>query len=301
MTPAITAPVVVQQGNSYYLYVGDGFQLDAFDVTRFQYGEGLFLNGTAAGGFFGAASATVFYKDPDTGVITRQNSTTANNVDVEGNVGNETWAPLIYSRWLGHQDYSSAVYVNDLQGPKIYVGDDVFSITVIDADDGTPLSAYGTAGPVFGTGVVYNDMFYIGAQDGYLYAFKNPTPVQDFTVSAAQNKGSVMWNNETLIIRGRLFATETYYTDPEGNPTNLGIYSSATLPNATIILSVSKDFVTVQNLTTTTDNAGYFEFSFNPTTVGQWQWVALFEGECLPWISYNQAYSEFHTVDVTVP
>ncbi|MCW4010224.1 MAG: PQQ-binding-like beta-propeller repeat protein, partial [Candidatus Bathyarchaeota archaeon] len=302
MTPAITAPAVVQVGNSYYCFVGDGFQEIAFDVTNFQYGPGLFVNGTQAGGFFGAATTNVYYNDTTTGQIVLVNATTANNVNLNSTLGrayaNETAAPQLWARWLGHQIYSSAVYLNDLQGPKIYLGDDVFSITAVDAVTGEALSAYATGGPVFGTGAIYNGTLYIGAQDGFLYAFRDPLPTQAFSIYAEADKGDVVWNNETISIQGRLWPTPKTYTDPEGDPTNLGVYDTNRLANASVALSLDKPDGSNQMLTAITDNDGYFGFSFSPTSVGDWGWVALFAGEELGWIEFEEAYTEYHTVQV---
>ncbi len=42
MTPAICAPAVWHSGNNYFLYIGDGFQEDCFNISNFRYG----YNGT---------------------------------------------------------------------------------------------------------------------------------------------------------------------------------------------------------------------------------------------------------------
>jgi outer membrane protein assembly factor BamB len=298
ITPAITAPAIAQVGSNYYLYVGDGFQEIAFDITRFKYGTNLFLNGTAAGAFFGAATASVFYNDTTTGKIVTQNATTANNVDTSGNTGNETWAPQLWARWLGHQIYSSAVYLNDLEGPKLYLGDDVFSITAVDASTGDALSAYATGGPVFGTGAIYNGTLLIGAEDGFLYAFRDPTPTNAFTISASANKGGEMWNNETLTIQGRLWPAEKFYTDPSGAETNLGSYGTNRLPNATVNVEIVLPDDSSVSLETTTDNKGMFTVDYHPTNVGNYSWIAVYNGEDKGYIIYDQAYTDYTTITV---
>ncbi len=302
MTPAITAPAIAQVGSNYYLYVGDGFQEIAFDITRFKYGTNLFLNGTAAGAFFGAATAGVFYNDTTTGKIVSQNATTANNVNLNSTLGttyaNETAAPQLWARWLGHQIYSSAVYLNDLEGPKLYLGDDVFSITAVDASTGDALSAYATGGPVFGTGAIYNGTLLIGAEDGFLYAFRDPTPTNAFTISASANKGGEMWNNETLTIQGRLWPAEKFYTDPSGAETNLGSYGTNRLPNATVNVEIVLPDDSSVSLETTTDNKGMFTVDYHPTNVGNYSWIAVYNGEDKGYIIYDQAYTDYTTITV---
>ena len=46
LTPAITSPAVATVGSKVILYMGDGFQEVAFDVTNFKYSPDLFVNGS---------------------------------------------------------------------------------------------------------------------------------------------------------------------------------------------------------------------------------------------------------------
>jgi hypothetical protein len=52
------------------------------------------------------------------------------------------------------------------------------------------------------------------------------------------------------------------------------------------------------NVTTTTDGLGNFVVSFDPTEVGTWSWVAIYDGQVKPAITYNSAYSEWSSVNV---
>ena len=133
----------------------------------------------------------------------------------------------------------------------MYLGDDVFSITVINATATPSQNAGGagagatydsveTLGPVFGGPCIYNDTVYFGSEDGSLWAFRDPVVKADFSIFAAPSKTGVMWNNETLTVAGRLWATPKLRTDFQGNPTNLGIYDSARLANTTVTLQIVK-------------------------------------------------------------
>jgi outer membrane protein assembly factor BamB len=300
MTPAITTPAIQRVGNNKYLYVGDGFQLVCFDITTITLDPMLFTTyEVEGGGFFSSGVENIaYYKGPP---VTTVNATTANNVNLNVSLpnysGNETHLPLRWERWLGHQVYSSPV-VADERGnlnDKIYFGDDVFSITAINASDGTPRSVYTTEGQVFSTACLYEGWLYMPSQDGALYAFKDQT-TRDFTITATSNKPDTMWNNETLVIKGRLLPAMCL--DEE---TGFGSYDTNGYPNATINLSVTKPDNTDDALETTTDDDGWFEFSYSPTEVGDYGWVVYYDGEEKPWITYNQAYGEWTPITVTSP
>ena len=206
--------------------------------------------------------------------------------------------PLFGRDWLGHQIYSSAVYVNDLQGPKLYLGDDVFSITAVNATDGSTLSTYTTGGPVFTTACVYNGTLYMGTEEGYMYAFRDPTPTNQFLLSAEANKGEVMWNNETLIIQGKLLPTPKTYNDPQGNPTTIGSYEINRLPNATVSVSIVLPDNTSETLNATTNNEGFYTVAYNPSQVGNYSWIAVYNGEKKAWITYEPAFTTYRTINV---
>jgi outer membrane protein assembly factor BamB len=300
MTPAITTPAIHRVGNEKHLYVGDGFQLICFDITTLTLDPMLFVTyEVQGGGFFSSEPPTIiaYYKGPP---VVEVNATTANNVNLNVSLpnysGNETNLPVRWERWLGHQVYSSPV-VADVPGPfsdVIYFGDDQFSITAINASDGNPLSVYTTRGQVFSSACLYDGWMYMGSQDGTLYAFAS-TCYQDFTITASANKADEMWNNETLVIRGRLLPTVRI--DENG----FGTYDTNGYANATVNLSVTKPDNTDEAMDTTTDEDGWFEFSYSPTEVGDYGWVVYYDGEEKPWITFLQAYGEWTPISVTSP
>ncbi len=328
MTPAICTPAIANISGRTVMYVGDGFQLDCYDITTFSYNSSFFLSTDHRIGTFTGVVAiqqNVFFRYPNGTEIYISGSNypdIRNNVNIDINQtasnlrGNETLCPLIWTRWLGHQVYSSPIVVTDLRGTKVYFGDDVYSISVIngsiwtgpinipgsveakDLRGGNSLSVYTTKGQVFSSACIYDGKLYMGSQDGYLYCFGDRAPTAAFTLNVASSKGQEMWNNETIDFEGRLQPTVKLYNDPQGDPTNLGIYDSASLPNATIILSLSKPDGSSQNLTTTTDNQGFFSFAVSPTAVGDWGWVVFYEGENKAWITYEPVYTDFNPVSV---
>jgi outer membrane protein assembly factor BamB len=212
-------------------------------------------------------------------------------------IGNESYLPTIWEQWLGHQLYSSPIYVNDLTTPKIYVGDDVFAVTCFNATSGRPLSAYSTKGQVFATACVYDGHVYIGSQDGSMYCF-GKVPAVSFSLSVASNKGAAMWSNETITIAGRLTPAVTSVSN---GFTDYGTFAANGLPNATILVTFTKPDMSSLNLTTTTDRNGAFSISYNPNVAGDWGWVAWYPGEAKAWSTYGTAYSEWNPFTVTAP
>lgn len=294
MTPAITTPAIHRVGNDKFLYVGDGFQFDCFDIGDIRLDPDIWVDDSTVSGafFFGSSYVYANYIDGN-----RVNATTANNQNLEAGRGNETHLPLVWERWLGHQVYSSPVVAEEIGtlNDKIYFGDDVFSITVINATDGVPLSVYTTEGQVFSSACLYDGWMYMGSQDGSMYAF-GTTCVQDFQISAASNKPDFMWNNETLTIRGRLLPTVRI--DPD---TGFGSYDTNGYADATVKLSVTLPDGSDSSQETTTDSDGWFDFSFSPTAVGDYGWVVYYDGEVMPAITYLQAYGEWQPFTVSSP
>jgi hypothetical protein len=51
-------------------------------------------------------------------------------------------------------------------------------------------------------------------------------------------------------------------------------------------------------LNATTDKNGFFSASYVPTEVGEWGWVAYYEGKRTIGYTYNEAYSNWNTISV---
>ena len=304
MTPAVTTPSIQTVGTAKYLTIGDGFQLVSFVITDIQYDSNIRVDHTTrtAPFFFGTSYTYGIYIPTGAQVDATTSNTVNLNVSLPNPRGNETHLPIRWERWLGHQVYSSPV-ISDRLGTLsdfIYFGDDVNSISIINATDGWPVAVYTTAGPVFSSACLYEGYLFMGSQDGVLYAFKDQ-PVAEFSISAAANKVGEMWNNETLTIRGRLLPTPGPILPEVDEEFGFQRYDTNGYANGTVKLSVTKPDGTDVAMDTTTDNDGWFEFSYNPTDVGEYGWVVYYDGEVKDWITYLPAYSEWTTVTVTSP
>ena len=200
----------------------------------------------------------------------------------------------IWYQWIGHQIFSSLTLAEDLTGFKLYGGSDVNSVSCLNATSGNPLSSYSTGAPVFGVIAVYDSMLFAGSHDKILYAFNTKLPTAAMFMYANINKGTQMWNNETIVIVGKIAPVVTGVFPFR----DFGSFIDNGLPNAEVIVSFTGPDGKSQNVTTTTDNLGNFVLTFNPTAVGDWGWVALYTGEAKPWITYDQAYSQYGTLKV---
>jgi outer membrane protein assembly factor BamB len=222
------------------------------------------------------------------------------------NQRNRRGGSRIWSAWLGYQIQGSVGYADDPTGAKIYAGSDIGSMYALKAEDGTTLSVFTVGGNVPASPTVWDGKMYCGCTDGKMYCFDD-SPVVSMDINAAADKGAAMWNNETLTIGGRLTSNPTMKVWSYGTENVSGAYVPAAseyhpgIPNATVLVSLTKPDMTSVNLTATTDNKGYFTFSYSPTDVGEWGWVAYYEGIRRVGISYTEAYGEWTPFTVASP
>ncbi len=210
--------------------------------------------------------------------------------------GNRTWA-----QWLGYQISSSAAYADDATGAKVYIGSDIGSLYALDATNGKTLSVFTAGANIPSSPAVWDGKLYAASINGKVYCFDD-SPKVDFSVNAASSKGTMMWVSESVTIGGRLVSNpvELVWTDdtfylPTPSTQHPG------LPNANVIVSITKPDGTSINLTDTTDKNGDFSVSYTPTEVGNWGWVAFYEGKSTNGLTYNAAYTEFNTLSVNNP
>jgi hypothetical protein len=213
-----------------------------------------------------------------------------------------------FGQWLGYQIQSSVTYADDLTTPKIYVGSDIGSIYCLDATNLTrTLSVFTAGGNIPCSASIWEGKLYVGTTEGKLYCFDD-SPSVDFSINAAADKGVEMWNNETITIGGRLTSNpkEMLWT-PSLTVATEGVYVPVEsayhpgIPNATIIISVNKPDMNSVNYTGTTDKLGNFHVSFQPNTIGDWGWVAFYEGKVMSRLTYNAAFTEFNSFKVVSP
>ncbi len=201
--------------------------------------------------------------------------------------------------WLGYQIQSSVAYAADLTGGKIYIGCDIGSVYCLNATDLSTLSVFTAGGNVPCSPAIWDGKMYIGATTGKVYCFDD-SPMVDFSLYAAANKGDSMWNNETISVGGRLTANpmmSVWNYDSKSYLPETSEYHPG-LPNASIVVSFTKPDGTSFNVTQTTDKEGDFVVSYSPTEVGNWGWVAYYEGKRTDGLTYNAAYNQFNTINV---
>jgi len=232
------------------------------------------------------------------------NSGTATPIGFAGQrAGNRTW-----TQWIGYQILSSVTYAEDICGPKVYVGSDVGSVSCLNATSGAAISAYQTGSNVEGSAAIWEGKLYIGGCDKNVYCFDD-SPVETTTMYAAASKGSYMWNNETVTIQGQLVGNpdeRTYvraYDETTNTTTGKYVNVPSTLhpgiPTANVIISfTAPDGVTSQNVTAISDDHGKFTVNVNLTEVGDWHWVAMYEGLVQTRHTYDPAYTEWNLITV---
>jgi outer membrane protein assembly factor BamB len=81
---------------------------------------------------------------------------------------NATNGDRIWSAYMPHVSYSSALYADG----KIYVGNQIYSLYVFNATDGTKLSWFDTDSQVESSPSAYDGRIYVGSSDWYLYCFQ---------------------------------------------------------------------------------------------------------------------------------
>ena len=208
--------------------------------------------------------------------------------------------------WLGYQIQSSVAYADDLTGAKIYIGCDIGSIYCLNATDLSTLSVFLVGANVPCSPAIWDGKMYCGADNGRVYCFDD-SPIVDFSLDASADKGTAMWNNETITIEGRLTSNPNMLVYSYGTDTTSGAYVPEPseyhpgLPDATVKVSFTKPDGSDMTLDTTTDKQGYFSLSYSPTDTGEWGWVAYYEGMRTPGITYNEAYGEWNPFTVNSP
>ncbi|MEM0058737.1 MAG: PQQ-binding-like beta-propeller repeat protein [Candidatus Bathyarchaeia archaeon] len=208
----------------------------------------------------------------------------------------------LWGQWLGYQISSSVAYADDIRGPKVYVGCDVGSVTVLNALDGKPLSSFTTPGNVPSSPAIWDGKVYIGSVNGKVYCFDD-SPRVTTSISSDFVKGMKLKLGESVKIRGRLFAIPEEFVWDSQKGTYVPVQSSLRpgIPNTVIHISIIKPDMSVVNITTTTDKHGYFEVTYTPDVAGWTCWVAWSDGEMKPAVIYNAFCTEEYWFEVIPP
>ncbi|MBX5320474.1 MAG: PQQ-binding-like beta-propeller repeat protein [Candidatus Bathyarchaeia archaeon] len=184
--------------------------------------------------------------------------------------GNRTWG-----QWLGYQISSSVAYADDITGPKVYVGCDIGSVTVLDATNGKPLSSYPTPGNVPSSPAIWDGKVYVGSVNGKVYCFSDAPSYSPEIVAWCD--WSEAYAGENIVVHSRLLPG---------------------IPGEKLILTLTKPGGAQVHINETTDEKGWADFSFQVDQAGDWTWTVWYEGKDKDYIVYTYAYTDTYPLTV---
>jgi hypothetical protein len=204
----------------------------------------------------------------------------------------------IWNSWVGHQvEASHAIAINsdNPNCPLSYLGNAAEGFVLYNGTSGKVVSTYSSNAPVFSSACLYKDKVYVGSNDGYVVAFiKSP---ETTTIFADSDKGNTMAVKETTLIQGELTTTKHFVSPLESDI--IQTFSHVEIPYATVNLAWVNTDGTSQQLSTTTDRQGKFNFTFTPTLAGANKWLVFFDGSTSSSGVYlPQAYSSYVSMNV---
>jgi hypothetical protein len=207
----------------------------------------------------------------------------------------------LWETWINHNAAGTPTISASISGTVVYFTSDSGSINCMDARTGSVFSTFIGLGQGPNGVAIWEGKLYFGHGDTRIYCFDD-TPTITPTLSAAQDKGATMWNNETITISGRVYATPTFDIPASEETGREAIYEVFTsgLPTATVKLVLVKPDGSSVEVEATTDRKGYFTTEYSPTVAGEWSWVAYYEGKVYPHDSYRyaEAYSPYTSFTV---
>jgi len=215
----------------------------------------------------------------------------------------------LWSILAGQQVYSSPVVGTDPtvgQGvsttplvPTIYLGSDTFGVSSYNATSGLLFSTYSVSSPVFSSVALYDNRVYVTTENGYLYCFANLGGTNGYyptSIYAASSKGTQMAVGEEISMQGRLTATSTFVGPYD--PTLNQVFTP-NVPYQPVKLTWVNPDQTSVIVTTRTDSAGYFNFTYSPTVAGSASWLVYFDGYETPGNTVlGQAYTAYNQISV---
>jgi len=211
---------------------------------------------------------------------------------------------VIWQTWINHNAAGTPTVSASISGSVVYFTSDSGSVSAMDIKTGKVYSTFiGMAQAPNGV-ALWEGKLYFGHGDRNVYCFDDSPTIYP-TVAATQDKGAAMWNNETLTISGRLYATPAYDIPALPDAGTGAIYQEfqSGLPNSKVNLVFVKPDGDSTTVEATTDQRGFFTAQFSPTDVGNWSWVAWYEGKVFPADSYRygEAYSGYTSFAVEAP
>ncbi len=173
--------------------------------------------------------------------------------------------------FMGIDALSSVAYADG----KVFVGSDTYSIYAINATTGSKISSYETGDQVISSPAIWENKIYVGSNDWNVYCFSNG-PTVSTSITAGSNKLQVL-TNESLVISGQL---------------------TPGIPNAQITVALTTPDSSSIDLSTSTDQKGFFSMAYSPSTAGDWSWTAKYDGNQLPTETYTQSSTDTKTFKV---
>jgi len=201
--------------------------------------------------------------------------------------------------WAGHQVFASAscaVLTGQYAGTVVdYIGNAAYGFTAYNGTSGAVLSTFTALAQVFASAALANNNVYITANDGYLYCFYGSSQGTT-SIFANSNKGTQMAKDEATVIEGQVKGYQFFQStfDKNNNATFTPV-----LPYQPVHLVWINQDGTSQEIVTTTDVQGNFNFTFTPTQAGNAQWLCYFPGATLSdGVSLAQAYTTYSKMNV---
>ncbi|MCW4016556.1 MAG: PQQ-binding-like beta-propeller repeat protein [Candidatus Bathyarchaeota archaeon] len=201
----------------------------------------------------------------------------------------------IWSNWGGWEIWGTPVVSGIGDNAVAYIGSDSYSIQVVDASTGLPISWYTTGGNIVNAPAIWDGKLYVGSYDNKIYCFEDHANI-DTTINISIDKTTMNVNNlETVTVTTQL----TGVNDNSYDLNNNAITYYPPLPDASILVTVTDPTGAETDLTATTDNYGHASVTIEPDMVGNWSVIAWYEGKDKPTCSYLYAFSDMQYISVT--
>jgi outer membrane protein assembly factor BamB len=204
--------------------------------------------------------------------------------DADGNRGkvyNATNGAEISFTYVGHEPLSSYVMAENLgvrgnsvvKSPRLYFGTSLYVEYAYDASNASNLvktGFYTAAAQVASTAAIYNNQLFIGSGDFNIYALGDD-PAQATSIMAGTDQSSIN-QGQSISVIGALTGTK--------GETSTGAFwgGNGGIPNANITVSLRGPKGEAVDVPATTDNSGVFTISYTPTSAGNWNVLAWWNG-----------------------
>ena len=175
---------------------------------------------------------------------------------------------VLWQSFVGTEFYVSPTYADD----KLYVTSNQRGIYVLNATDGTKLSFFSTGSNSWSSASLYEGKAYVGNNDWNVYCIAEyPQLKSSVTLELARREVIL---GESVSGRGYLIPG---------------------MPSASVTLSFVKPDGAVVNMHITTSEKGFFDFTYTPDAIGDWNATAQWQSDRS---YFNSACSETALLEV---